>query len=1070
MSLLILKASAGSGKTYSLTEAFVRTCLNKENHLDFSNTMAITFTNKATAEMKDRIIGLLYLLSKNPEKYSGIGCLETDLEMSREKIKEESRNLLYRILTGFDMFSVTTIDSFFTRLYGSMALDLFGEAPRDITLDTDLALYHAAETLTENAAENAALQKTLLDLLEENIKNGKGLGLNYSLTKLGRELFNDQYLILRKNKNNPLPERDFHTALTQSLEVIDAGFDSYKDRLRALLASVNMTGEDFYMKFINSILNRDNVSDLLELKSFTRLPNPGEWFTKGKAAEMEVRVAPVAKELQILGEEFYDFCRENHRRYSDYSVVLDNYASYRILRYLDEALSEYFETERIIPLSEVNMKISKHLSDHDAMIVYERIGQYVHSVMIDEFQDTSLIQWNNLKPLIGNNLAQGYPNLVVGDVKQAIYRFRNGNWEIMELEVPEFQKLYQSNGSIGIKELDTNWRSRPEIINFNNNLFDQMTSSLKSSLSGYLQDLGSEYDWPMSTDPDFANIRALAEAPETIYRKQSQKVSSAQAGKTGYVEAVYRVFGADINDVEIEEERFVWLKKTILDLQGDGYQGGDIGILARGKKELGMLAEKFSAWADENEVFRFSSEDSLKLSLSTGLQLLIAALRLKIGQNPEINKMVFRNYLLKLDKKAGPAGWSGTEIPEAREDEIPESEGSISQLYLFFESVIHKLRLSDYPGEYPFILTFLEEVKKFEEKNGADTALFLDYWDRKIQHQNIKMSDDASKIRLFTIHKSKGLEFEVVILPFARWDLEISNAGNILWEAVETDELLKFGGPLPVRYSSSLLHSSFYKVMISEYFRNVVDNLNLLYVALTRPKDRLYLWLHEKSKKSSRKKTVEDKPVTDTLDFFRAGMKVSLEAEDQVITEGEKTAKARGEIPEKEDLNFHLEKLSFRSRPLPLQLKPRFDGMENESVGRGLIIHRMLENVKTRQDISLAVKKSVQEGDISEKESKFWTAELERILNFEPARLFFDPGWKIYNEKSIMIPTGGEYRPDRIQENEHEFIVIDYKTGEPMPAHKTQIENYRKLIASIVRRPVRSFIYYISVPDWVEVH
>jgi len=591
--------------------------------------------------MKDRIIALLYQLAQDPASYVGIDQLEKDLRMDRVRIREKSSILLYRILREFDHFNITTIDSFFTRLYGSLALDLFSEIPRDITLDMDLALDEAAESLIRNAKEDEDLREALMDLLEENIRLGKGINLKYSLIALGSQLFRDDYLQLRETNQYVWPEKDFHLALNQQLELIQLTFEGYQDRLAALIDRAGMNHEDFSRSFTASILNRKNPQDLLMLAGFNKIKDPSQWFTKAKQDEMEIRVASIREELQALGEEFFDYCTDILERYANYNVVQTNYGSYRILRHLDEALNTYFEENRLISLPAINLKIHHNIKGGDSMVVFEKIGQRLHSVMIDEFQDTARIQWNNLEPFVRNNLAEGHPNLVVGDVKQAIYRFRNGNWEIMELEVPEFQKQWHPEGKSEIENLPYNWRSRPEIIEFNNNLFTKLASSVSESLEHYLEELIQKYDWK---EEDFSEVRVLAGAPSTVYGDMRQKVSQGNLDKTGYVETEFRYFEYKTEEEVIESERMKWLYETILELEKEGFRGADIGILARGRKDLGILADYLSRWSEDQAVFRFSSEDSLKLGLSDGVQLLMAALRVKADLDPKINQLVLRDH------------------------------------------------------------------------------------------------------------------------------------------------------------------------------------------------------------------------------------------------------------------------------------------------------------------------------------------------------------------------------------------------------------------------------------------
>lgn len=1064
MSLQILKASAGSGKTFSLTESFVRICLDQSTSLDFSNILAITFTNKASAEMKDRIIALLHMLSRHPEEYPGIENLESSLRMDRVLIQRKSAEILYRILREFDHFNITTIDSFFTRLYGSMALDLFGETPKDITFEILMALNEAADMLIEKAKENEDVQEALIDLLDESIEQGGGINLKYKLTSMGGQLFRDDYLQLRETEHYVYPERDLHLGLTQKIELIDLSFAEYQQKISDLIAEAGMDGKDFSNKFVNSILNRKDPASLLELKSFTRLSNPDSWFSKAKKDEMEVRVAPIRERLMEVGEEFYSFCLREREDYCNYQAVLKNYGAYRILRYLDEALDHYFEENRLITLPFINLKIHQNVKGEDSMVVFEKIGQRLHSVMIDEFQDTAGIQWRNLEPFVRNSMAQGYPNLVVGDVKQAIYRFRDGNWEIMEIDVPNLQKQLHPDGKSGVETLPYNWRSRPEIIEFNNRLFSKLASSVSGCLEDYLDTLIMEYQWEKKEDHGFSDLKMLARAPETVYQDMEQLVSAANKDKKGYVEVAYRYYENKTEKEEIEEDRMQWLYETILELYHEGFRGSDIGILFRNSKEMSRIADYLARWAEDHPAFRFSSEDSLKLGLSDGVQLLISALKIKAHINRDINVFVFRDYFLKLRNRPWEEVFSGGE--EKTIEEELDSQKGIEQLYLFFEEVINKVDLGQSSGQYPYLLSFMEEVRKFELLNGPDITKFLDEWESRIQYQQIRMSDDEEKIRLYTIHKSKGLEFEVVLIPVPIWPFEVRSHETIFWVSHPEDPLLRLAGPLPVRNEKSLLTSSFYKAYVSEYYRQVMDNMNLLYVATTRPRQRLYMWIHEvePSSKYSKKGV---KPFRDTLELFKLGLD-GLQVNQNLIY-GEKIPKKETDRSGEKDDGLILKNYPLRKKPLKLRLKPSFDGSEDEAIEEGLLIHRLLENVEFLDSIPGAILQSVQEGDIAESERSAWEHRLTEMLCFAPARSYFEQGWKVYNEKSIMIAGGGEYRPDRIQENGQEYVVIDYKTGQKRKEHESQIRNYREIISGMVDLPVRSFIFYPLLPEWKEV-
>ncbi len=1070
MPLRILKASAGSGKTFTLTETYIRYCLDERYQLEFSNILAITFTNKASAEMKDRILGLLYTLSQEPDTYPGIDVLQEDLQMSLEAIQHKCNQILHRILEKFDLFTITTIDSFFTRLYGSMTLDLFEDIPRDITFDDEKALEFAADQLISSAQKDPVLQKVVIDLLDEKIREGEGVGLKNSLTKLGKELFNDEFLRLREHQDYTHPASDIHQALTTTIEILNEQLEEFQSRLDGLIRSVGLSHSDFAYSFTRSLVTKDNLVDLHQLSRFVNITNPEKWFTKGKYDEMMERVSPVFQELLKTGQEYYDFVETHYRKYATYQAVLNNYGPYRVLRFLKDAVQDYLTYQRQIFLSDINLRINQKISDDDAMIVYEKLGQRIRSIMIDEFQDTSQIQWDNLKPLIRNNLAEGYPNLVVGDVKQAIYRFRNGNWEIMEIQVPEFKKQWLESNEKLIDNLKYNWRSSPDIVSFNNDFFAQVSQKISDLITPFIEAVYPNLHSAAPTPDHGKELKLLMDAPLRVYELSAQQVPEKNQNLSGYVKISHTEAVKETPKEEMEMDRMEWLRSVLEGVFKDGYQGSEIGILARGRKEMAIISDYLTRWSTTDVRFRFTSEDSLRLELSDGVQLLIAALKIKSNIDVTINQMVFCNYYIKLQTDSDTT-WTGA-LPGSNSpaEEILKSDlfrhKGIEQLALFLETVVTHAGLTHHQGQWPYLIRLIEEVKKFELRNGPDVPAFLEEWEHRIREVKIQMSEDSEKIRLFTIHKSKGLEFDVVILPYGEWKFEVSGQQDILWVQDQSDEILKLAGPLPVNYSSDLLQSAFGQAYLSEYLRNVMDNINLLYVAMTRPRHQLYIRLQDQKSSSGKNKKVEDKPIQSTIDLFRLAYPDLHNSE---VSLGQRMEKPFSNQGKDSPGSISLEAYFFRKSRVPLILKPGFDGTQDESIGQGLVLHDILESLKYDTDIPAAVARAILDGIIRENERAVWIDKLESMVNFLPVRDFYKPEWKVYNEKSIMTVEGFEYRPDRIQENGQEYVVLDYKTGKPASEHHHQIRRYKSIVKDMVSLPVRSFIYYLNIPKLVEV-
>ncbi|GAA5222247.1 UvrD-helicase domain-containing protein [Membranihabitans marinus] len=1054
MPLNILKASAGSGKTFSLTRTYISYCLDPKNQIDFNNILAITFTKKATAEMKNRILQELFNLATDPIKsLHGSYFMET-YGFNSEELAKRCKALLHQILQEYHQFSISTIDSFFSGLYQSVVLDLFKESQRDVNLNSHIILEKATQYLIREVDINSPLADLLQTMIDEKLIQGKGYNIFTTIQKLGDQLFRDEFAFMRNHHIFKRVSDDVYSLLTSNISEIESVVNSYKKEIETLLKTVNMTGEDFaYGKssFVSIALKKE-ITELVETKRFVNMPEEDKWFKKSDRDQNEVVLSPIREDFLRLIFEFHHYVLENFTKYNSYQLIKDNYPSFMILSYLDKYIDMYCKDEGEITLNEINRQLYDRITNDDAAIIFEKLGQRYKSILIDEFQDTSTLQWNNLQPLIENCLYNKNPVLVVGDVKQSIYRFRDGDWRIMEYQTPQLQKNFndpdfpQHHGNIDT--LSHNWRSSQAVVETNNHLFSNLAKSLSNNLQSFIRDI------ELKPDND---IIEMIEAPRNIYRGIEQLLPENKSIDPGYVSIEYATFSGNKSDNT--DEVLLWLAEQIETLASMGITGSKIGILCNTKKDCQVIGTYFTQKSKDNEIFQFASSDSLKLGFNEGIIILITALKIKCQIDEDVELQALYSFILKNKKE----DWAIESMPiptlGRRPEDIAEIkqllELSIEQLYSFFESVIQVLDLHNEEDHYPYFLTFLELVKKFEKTYGSDIKLFLNEWEENISQQSIQSTAGSDKIQLMTMHKSKGLEFHTVLIPFGNWQIERSNGNTNLWVHSERDSFVELIGLVPLKYSNKMIPSYYTKTYFVEYVFNVVDSLNLLYVAMTRARTNLMVRLNVKERKGDSKSAT--KSLGNTVEFFN--FVYPMLATESYI-KGQLTP-LKKDKEEKSNNSVKLKSFVYRRKPLSIV----YHGLHKSNQGaieRGINLHHILQYLHSDADVERSIQLSEIDGVIREEDRDYWQDQITTLVSAESISPFFSNQWKVYTEKTMILPTGEEFRPDRVQENENEMVVIDYKSGKRSKSYKYQVGQYVKVLQQMVNKPVKGYLLYID--------
>ena len=823
--LTIYSASAGSGKTYTLTAIYLANLFR--GRYNYRKILAVTFTNKATAEMKSRILEHLHKLAVG-EKSDYLDDLINISGRTEEEIRKESGEILNAILHDFSRFSISTIDSFFQKILRAFAREAGLHSGFGIELDHSTILSAAVDEMIASASTDERLKNWLITYAMSNIDDEKSWNLKDSIIKLGEELFKEKFKILSIEERTKLEDKKFLLEYIEKIRIVSRTFEKnltdFGRRAGEIYSRFGLSDDMFYQKgkgipgFIKSL----GSGVVKEPNSYTReiCNNPPKWSTKAMCPELILAISNGLDQTLCEAIHYYD---DNIVEYRSAGAILSNIYALGILSDVLHNVHLITTAENTFLLSDAGELLNLITMKDQAPFIYEKVGNRFENFMIDEFQDTSIIQWNNFKPLIENSMSEGHDNLVVGDVKQSIYRWRNSDWQILGKVLVDSV----DNQRIFAKPLATNWRSRSNIIRFNNRLFTIIPEQADNEFSG-----ASEVSF------------------KKLYSEAVQKDPEKKGG--GYVRLEFIR-----NEEENKSNRAVLdrLPAIIESLQDKGYKASDVGIIVRDGREgcqvMNAIIDHSATLESANDLrynFNAVSNDSLSLSNSPVIIFIIAVISVANDPNDYLNRAtMLRFYLLATGREdAENVFLLKDTLIEGSKKYFPDGYESlpdrINDMPLFeaTEYIIKFFGLGIYPANIPFLNTFQDYVVSFAGTKNAGIQSFLDWWEETGSKKSVVLPGNQDAIRILTIHKSKGLEFKVVILPFLTWELDHKPSKQpVLWVKPSEAPFNELG-IVPVRYSKSLTETIFSDSYEEEKYSVFLDNINLLYVALTRAKDVLY--------------------------------------------------------------------------------------------------------------------------------------------------------------------------------------------------------------------------------------
>ena len=1069
--LLVYKASAGSGKTFTLAVQYIRQLI--EDPYSYRRILAVTFTNKATTEMKERILSQLYGIATSLK--SSDGYLKEIMKTSTKSVDEIRRDAniaLKNIVHDYSRFRIETIDSFFQSVMRNLARELELGANMTIELNNGDVLSDAVDSMIEKLDRMSPTLYWLLEYIEERIADDKRWNVSSEIKGFGRNIFDEAYIEKGVELREKLKDSKFipqyRKKLQEKRESVLETMKGFNEHFLEILNANELTPADLKNKekgiasYFNKIAS-GKLSDDVRITTVEKcLESAENWTTKNSpykdtiislANQVLIQVLNDAENTRMASNKVLNSCDMSLR-------YLNNL---QLLMRIDSEVREQNLNHNRFLLSDTNALLHSIIREGDASFVYEKIGTTIDTVMIDEFQDTSRMQWENFHLLLEESLAQKEGSMIVGDIKQSIYRWRNGDWKILaELDKDRSFRLNS-------KTLDTNWRSEANIIAFNNDIF---TSACRVLNERYKADEGED-------------CTQLLDAYSDVCQKTSKNT------KEGYIKLS---FLKNSDEHPYADTTMEFLAREVDSLVKNGIKVNDIAILVRKNKNIPAIADYF----DKNTPYRVVSDEAFRLDASLAVCMLIDGLKYISEPTDRIAcarlAVAYQKEILKKDVDYNTVLLNSVEDYLPAEFRLMLPEMSLMPLYELLEKLFVIFRMDMIEEQDAYLCAFYDAVTEYMQNNSSELTSFLTYWNETLYAKTIP-SGEISGIRILSIHKSKGLEYHTVLLPFCDWKMENETFNHTIWckinEADADKEPFCELDLTPVNYSSAMAESYFSDSYREERLQLWVDNLNLLYVAFTRACRNLIVWCKDEQKDTVSRLLRESidcmKEIKMTCNMPEPDEKdeeANTEENDEPIvyeygeicisSEKKKSDSTNRLVAIPEAVNVKIESLeteidfkqSNRSADFIRGDEDEEENLRSQYIRQGQLLHTLFASIDTKEDLPSAIERLLFEGVIESAEKAEEIRKVaERALNLDEVKDWYSGEWTLYNECSIIYnDEQGKMqtrRPDRVMMKENEVVVVDFKFGKKKPEYSTQVREYMSLLSEMGYTDIKGYIWYV---------
>ncbi len=1038
MTFINYRASAGSGKTYQLVLEYLALALKNGKKDNFKHILAITFTNKAASEMKERILSSLKALSKgeNPELKKNL--LKKNKSLSN--IEQQAGKVLKKILHNYSNFAVTTIDSFINRLVRSFTYETDIPAGFDVELNLNRMNNFITGNIFSDIGTDPDTTRIILEFVFNKISRGESWNVETNITTMLSEINKEK----KEKQLDMLSEMDPKTFLDIAEKLYKTFSEFMEEMISLAIEGANIiksSGVPLYEysgKGTGAAAQLIKISQLnkYQFKKFSKMPDTnfrkGSWTTKTMDKDIKNKIENVSEELNKIHSRIITLKDEKFKTVFTLHYIFENIYILGLIGRIRWYLNEYKSEYNVVPIYDLTRNVYRIIKEGDIPFIYYILGDSFENIMIDEFQDTSQMQWDSLFPLIENSISEEKTSLGVGDVKQSIYRWRGGETDIMDRDIHEQFKPW---GGIDVQNLPDNFRSRKNIVEFNNRLF--------------------------------RSVEKHEGANKFLSRIYSKPVQNCKGGDGGFVSLRFI-------DPKDEERTIAEMVKEIVEQCIDeGFSLSDIAVLTRKKMQGREIANHLISSG-----ISIVTPELLILHNNPVALFLIALLKFT-GDNTL--KPVLADILFFIQKYFKDNKWDEhfTELYFTGSNSIslPDCVKQFNELGNFllrlplYEATEELIRIFDLKSSLKYsssgyLTAFLDMVKDYSIKEGGGISGFLEWWEEYGTDYSVPTPENSNGVTLMTIHKAKGLEFPVIIFPYSDW--EEKTDGN-LWLNAEGSDISKetYKPPYFIKKNKSLNSTFFSEAWKEENFRAELDNLNLFYVACTRAKDALFIFAEDKESKGDKYKNRSLLRRISESNYFKnsnGGVfeKGLLKKIDSKPKDG-----VTETIEDNELISTRWSgKITIRQRSEKFWALTPDDDLKKTD--RGILIHEILSEIREDVTPENIIDRMVYSGRITKEESEEIGERIREMFGIEEVKGWFYGEDEFLAEQPILSKNG-TFRPDRVIISGESVVVVDFKTGRKKDSDIIQVEEYKSLIRDMGYKDVKGVIFYLNSMSLREV-
>ena len=1109
--LTVYRASAGSGKTFTLAVEYISLLVKDPEN--YQHILAVTFTNKATQEMKMRILSQLYGIAnslQSSQQY--FNKVKEKTNMPDAVIRNNARAALTLLIHRYNNFRILTIDAFFQQVLRNLAHELGQTANLRVDLNNEEITEKAVDQMIESLEKGQPVLQWISTYINNSIEDDNGWNIIGKIKTFGTNIFKDFYKAHEANLKEQLSNADdfkvYETTLRKRRNDIRKTFNSKARSILNEIKNANLDIPSNYRSGLYKYLTDSAIAPLTNkpLKAGVLKANesPQNWTSSKCAKADKQQIQTLAAEvLSAQLSELIAYNNDNWNKFQSIQLTLSHLSELRLLHAIADAVDNLTKDTNRFMLSNTQALLKELIADSDTPFIFERIGARLKHVMIDEFQDTSTIQWQNFQVLLANCMAQELSqNLIVGDIKQSVYRWRQGDWGILN----NIEKSF-AHQKIRLETLDYNYRSEKRIIDFNNAFWEQCVANTAKEVA---QD-------------DAEKAKIVQKAYEDVAQKTHKTTEN------GFVKiSLYP--SKSMKEAVLEE-----LIETIKELFNNGYGGKNqskIAILVRSKSNIqdivNALLQSFG-----NEI-NIVSDEAFRLDASLSVNIIVSAMHLLTHPDDVLtrgklvklyNQEVLKKPLTDTDLLVSINGSNNIDTKNidkkerrklATEQQMAKLNSQLPPEYVANRELLLGLPIVDLvdklfmlfgldqlEGQSSYICTLYDTLNDFLKDHTADIDDFINEWENSLSSKTIQ-SDEIEGIRIMTIHKSKGLEFDNVIIPFCNWEME--KKGTLWCETKNKPAPYNKLPLLPIDFSrDKLIGTVFEDDYKEEHFQNIVDNLNLLYVAFTRASKNLFVFGLRQGKTTldniakgtppgNRSYAIELalRQVSEQLQGSSLSFPDDIGSEihfeyGTLVPETHEKEHAAADNPFLIKPDKHI--VSIATYPQAATFKQSNKSIEfvkgedvdpsdrTRYIKIGNVLHQLFSTIYTTADIPARLNELEQQGIIYNDEitSAQLRTRIEDAITNPQVQEWFSKRWQLYNECTILEYNKDtneveEHRPDRVMTNGKEFVVVDFKFGKEREEYKKQVQQYMEILIRMGHKKVSGYLWYVVKNNVVEVN